>query len=69
MLTYCEDKCIIHCQPSTLWLSNIEIVSLGVGSWMASEEGVGRIITSMCERESKNEGVGIGFDGMLQQSQ
>lgn len=44
MLADCEDEGVVHREARTLRLCDVEIVSLGVRCWVASQEFIRRVL-------------------------
>ena len=54
MLTDGEDEGIIEREIRTLRLRNVEVMTLGMGSRMESQEGVWWILASVCDRQTQS---------------
>lgn len=53
MLSYAEDKGVVHDQALALWLDDIEVVPLGMWSRMACQKVKGRILTRVGKGQSE----------------
>ena len=65
MLPDGEDEGVVHRQPRTLRLCNVQVMALGMWRGVAGEEGVRRVDASMNDGQGEGERVWIVFDGML----
>lgn len=65
MLADAEDKGVIGCEAGTLWLHNVQVLTLGVRCRVTSKEVVRRILAFMSQGKSKGKSMGIFVDGML----
>ena len=61
-----EDEGVVHDQALALGLDDVEVVALGVGSRVADQEVVGRVLADVGEWQGERESVRVVFDAVHQ---
>lgn len=65
MLADTKDKGVVDDEARALWLGDVEVVSLGVGCWVASEKGIWWVLTCMEEGNCKGQCMRVVLDRVL----
>lgn len=61
MLSYREDVGVFKGEAEVLWLNNVQIMTLGMWSWVAGDKIVCWVCAGMEERDGEGEGVWVVF--------
>lgn len=62
MLAHGEDEGVVDGKARALWLRYVQVMALGMRSWMESEEFVGRILARVIQGQRKGERVRVRLD-------